>query len=79
MITVYKYHRGINTREGKEQFRLKASVLTRATVIHRVNKFRLEVRGGLPAIRPVRFSSSLTARKVGVRKLTAFKMSSVSL
>lgn len=69
---------GKNAREGKEEFRLKAAVLTRATVIHWLNTFWLEVREGLPAIRAVKFSNSRTAGKARVRKLTAFKMSSVS-
>lgn len=49
MIAVYKYIRRINTRKGKEQFKLKDNVDTRTNGYKlAMNKSRLEISRSFP-------------------------------
>lgn len=42
---LYKYVRGVNTREGEQQFKLKDSIATRGNGYKwPMNKFRLQIR-----------------------------------
>ncbi|CAM5164461.1 unnamed protein product [Natator depressus] len=75
MIALYKYIRGINTREGEEFFKLSTNVDTRTNGYKLViGKFRLEVRRRFLTIRGVKFWNSLLREAVGAKDLSGFKI-----
>ncbi|CAM4599933.1 unnamed protein product [Lepidochelys kempii] len=74
MIALYKYIRGINTREGEELFKLRTNVDTRTNGYKlATRKFRLEIRLFL-IIRGVKFWNSLPREAVGAKDLCSFKI-----
>ncbi|CAM4556029.1 unnamed protein product [Caretta caretta] len=75
MIALYKYIRGINTREGEELFKLSTNVDTRINGYKlSTRKFRLEIRRRFPTIRGVKFWNSLPREAVGAKDLSGFKI-----
>ncbi|CAM4508198.1 unnamed protein product [Lepidochelys olivacea] len=74
MIALYKYIRGINTREGEELFQLSTSVGTRRNGYKlAIRKFRLEIRPRFLTIRGVKFWNSLPREAVGTKDISGFK------
>ncbi|CAM4513742.1 unnamed protein product [Caretta caretta] len=75
MIALYKYIRGINTREGEELFKLSTNVDTRTNGYKlATRKFRLEIRRRFLTIRGVKFWNSLPREVVGAKDLSCFKI-----
>ncbi|CAM4321681.1 unnamed protein product [Lepidochelys kempii] len=75
MIALYKYIRGINTREGEELFKLSTNVDTRTNGYKlATRKFRLEIRRRFLTIRGVKFWNSLPRDVVGAKDLSCFKI-----
>ncbi|CAM5134524.1 unnamed protein product [Natator depressus] len=74
MIALYKYIRGINTREGEELFKLSTNVDTRTNGYEpAIGKFRLEIRLRFLTIRRVKFWNSLPRGAVGAKDISGFK------
>ncbi|CAM5110189.1 unnamed protein product [Natator depressus] len=74
-IALYKYIRGINTREGEELFKLSTNVDTRTNGYKlATRKFRLEIRRRFLTIRGVKFWNSLPREAVGAKDLSGFKI-----
>uniref|UniRef100_K7F1X3 Reverse transcriptase domain-containing protein n=1 Tax=Pelodiscus sinensis TaxID=13735 RepID=K7F1X3_PELSI len=75
MIALFKYIRGINTREGEELFKLNTNVDTRTNEYKlAIRKFRLEIRQRFLTIRGVRFWNGLPREVVGAKDLSGFKI-----
>uniref|UniRef100_A0A8C3F2F9 Reverse transcriptase domain-containing protein n=1 Tax=Chrysemys picta bellii TaxID=8478 RepID=A0A8C3F2F9_CHRPI len=75
MIALFKYIRGINTREGEELFQLSTNVDTRTNGYKlAVGKFRLEIRRRFLTIRGVKYWNSLPRETVGAKDLSGFKI-----
>uniref|UniRef100_A0A8C3F4S5 Reverse transcriptase domain-containing protein n=1 Tax=Chrysemys picta bellii TaxID=8478 RepID=A0A8C3F4S5_CHRPI len=75
MVALFKYIRGINTREGEELFQLSTKVDTRTKGYKlAVGKFRLEIGRRFLTIKGVKFWNSLPRETEGVKDLSGFKI-----
>uniref|UniRef100_A0A674KBD5 Reverse transcriptase domain-containing protein n=1 Tax=Terrapene triunguis TaxID=2587831 RepID=A0A674KBD5_9SAUR len=74
-IALFKYIRGINTKEGEELFQLSTNVDTRTNGYKlAMGKFRLEIRQHFLTIRGVKFWNSLPRETVGAKDPSGFKI-----
>lgn len=75
MIDVYKYFWGINTWEGKEEFKQKDDNIGIRTNGYNLamNIFMLETRRRIQGLTTIRFWESFPVGVVGARNLAAFR------